>query len=340
LRVLYPALAVVIGTLATVALVSRAESQRATSPVRIDVSAVPIASFNPRNPSQTRFGALEFRGGLILSSANESFGGYSALNIDPDGSSFIAVSDRGTWLRGRLVYRDGRPAGIADAEVAPLLGADGKTLRSRNWFDTESLTQRDGMLYVGIERVEQIVRFNYKRDGLMARGEAIPVPPDFKTFKNNKSLECLAAPPKGAPFSDSIIAVTEASLDEAGNMRSFVLNGPDVMRFTVKRHDDFDISDCTVVPPNDLLLLERRLALLRGGLAMRIRRVPLSSIKPGAVVDGTTLIEADLGYELDNMEGIAVHRNARGETIISLMSDDNFLPFQRTLLLQFALVGE
>jgi hypothetical protein len=40
------------------------------------------------------------------------------------------------------------------------------------------------------------------------------------------------------------------------------------------------------------------------------------------------------------MEGIAVHRNARGETIISLMSDDNFLPFQRTLLLQFALVGE
>jgi hypothetical protein len=40
------------------------------------------------------------------------------------------------------------------------------------------------------------------------------------------------------------------------------------------------------------------------------------------------------------MEGIALHRNASGETILTLISDDNFLPFQRTLLLQFALVGE
>ena len=36
------------------------------------------------------------------------------------------------------------------------------------------------------------------------------------------------------------------------------------------------------------------------------------------------LIEADLGYQIDNMEGIAVHRNARGETVLTLVSDDNF----------------
>ena len=48
-------------------------------------------------------------------------------------------------------------------------------------------------LYVGIERVEQIVRFDYRRDGLLARGQAISVPPDFKTFAYNKGLECLAA---------------------------------------------------------------------------------------------------------------------------------------------------
>ena len=90
----------------------------------------------------------------------------------------------------------------------------------------------------------------------------------------------------------------------------------------------------------DLLLLDRRLAILRGGLSMRIRRVPLANIKPGAIVDGKVLIEADLGYELDNMEGIGLHRNADGETILTLISDDNFLPFQRTLLLQFALVGD
>jgi hypothetical protein len=139
---------------------------------------------------------------------------------------------------------------------------------------------------------------------------------------------------------DQLIVVTERSLDATGNMRSFLLNGTNVARFTVKRHDDFDISDCVAMPPNDLLLLERRLALLHGGLSMRIRRVPIADIKPGAVADGKNLIEADLGYEIDNMEGLALHRNASGETILTLISDDNFMPFQRTLLLQFAVVGE
>ena len=49
---------------------------------------------------------------------------------------------------------------------------------------------------------------------------------------------------------------------------------------------------------------------------------------------------ADLAYQIDNMEGIAVHRNARGETILTLVSDDNFSVIQRNLLLQFTLVGE
>ena len=51
-------------------------------------------------------------------------------------------------------------------------------------------------------------------------------------------------------------------------------------------------------------------------------------------------LDVDLAYQIDNMEGIAVHRNAAGETIITLVSDDNFSAIQRNLLLQFALVGE
>jgi hypothetical protein len=117
------------------------------------------------------------------------------------------------------------------------------------------------------------------------------------------------------------------------------LNGGEAERFSVKRTDDFDISDCTILPPGDLLLLERRYSPARG-VAMRIRRVPLSAIKPNALVDGESLIEADLAYQIDNMEGIAVHRDAKGETVITLVSDDNFSVIQRNLLLQFTLVGE
>jgi hypothetical protein len=35
-----------------------------------------------------------------------------------------------------------------------------------------------------------------------------------------------------------------------------------------------------------------------------------------------------------------VHRDAKGETVITLVSDDNFSVIQRNLLLQFTLVGE
>lgn len=311
----------------------------AAAPTRIEIDATPITSFDNREPSQIRFGALEFRGGLVLTSRNPAFGGISGIHVEPDGEHFIAITDKGSWLRGRIVYQNGRPARIADAEMAPILGSDGRPLAARGWFDTESLTERDGVFYIGIERVEQIVRLDYRRDGFKARAEPIKVPADFKSFRYNRSLECLAAPPQGSPLAGELIVVTERSLDAGGNLRSFLLDGDRVTRFSVKRTDDFDVSDCAILPPGDLLLLERRFSLMRG-VAMRIRRLPLASLRADALVDGRPIIEADLGYQIDNMEGIAVHRTASGETIITLVSDDNFSIIQRSLLLQFAVVGE
>ena len=331
---LFAALIAAVGSFAL------AEALRyAAAPAHIEINARPIEAFDGREPGKTRFGQLEFRGGLALTSKFDAFGGVSALHIEPDGSHFLAVTDNGSWLRGRIVYRDDKPAGIADAEMAPMLGSDGKPLASRGWYDAESLATMGGQIYVGLERVEQIVRFDLARDGLQARGEPIAVPGDFKSFKNNKSLECLAAPPAGAPNAGKLIAITEESLDAQGNLRSFILDGDKVERFSVKRSDDFDVSDCTILPPGELLLLERRYSPARG-VAMRIRRVPLAAIKDGALIDGPALIEADLAYQIDNMEGIAVHKNARGETVLTLVSDNNFSVIQRNLLLQFVLVGE
>jgi hypothetical protein len=320
---------------ATYALAQAISYPAAQESIVIDAS--PIAAFDNRDQTRVRFGSLEFRGGLILRSKARGFGGISALRMEADGSRFLAVTDNGAWLRGRIVYEGDRPAGIADAEMAPLLGADGKPLAARGWFDTESIAEMDGKLYVGIERVEQIVRFDYAKDGLKARGQPIEVPVDFKSFKFNKSLECLASPPKGSPLAGKLIVVTEESLDQAGNLRSFIFYPDHVERFTVNRSDDFDVSDCTVLPPGDLLLLERRYSRAKG-VAIRIRRVPLKSIDDGRLVDGKVLITADMGYQIDNMEGLGLHRDAQGRTVLTLISDDNFSMFQRTLLLQFTLV--
>jgi len=326
------ALALVVGTFALADVL-----RYPAAPTHIDITATAITSFDNRDPTRTRFGDLEFRGGLELSSRHPAFGGISALHVEPDSNRFIAATDRGSWVRGRIVYRDGKPAAVADAEVAPILGIDGRPLAARGWFDVESLAERDGILYIGIERAEQIVRFDYRRDGLRARGQPIDVPADFKTFTFNKSLECLAAP-QGA-LAGRLIVVTEHSLDSAGNLRSFVLGADQVTRFGVKRSDDFDVSDCTVLSQDELLLLERRASPARG-IAIRIRRIPLADIKEGAVVDGRSMFDADLAFQIDNMEGIGVHRNSAGETIVTLVSDDNFSIIQRNLLLQFSVVGE
>jgi hypothetical protein len=311
----------------------------ARAPVKITVDAIPITSFDNRDLAQLRFGDLLFRGGLALTSKAESFGGISALNIEGDGTHFLAITDNGSWLRGRFVYEKGKLVGVTDAEMAPILAADGKPLAAQGRYDVESLTELDGQHYIGIERVEQIVRLDYRRDGLLARGAPIPVPPDFKTFANNKSLECLTAAPKNSPLAGNLIVITEESLDSAGNHRSFLMkpDGSQVERFSVKRSDDYDVTDCTILPPGDLLILERRYSPARG-VAMRIRRIPLTAIKPGALVDGRVLIDADMAFQVDNMEGIAVHRTAGGETVITLVSDDNFSVIQRNLLLQFTLV--
>jgi hypothetical protein len=42
---------------------------------------------------------------------------------------------------------------------------------------------------------------------------------------------------------------------------------------------------------------------------------------------------------IDNMEAVAVHRRVSGETVVTIMSDDNFSGLQRTLIMQFALPG-
>jgi hypothetical protein len=56
-------------------------------------------------------------------------------------------------------------------------------------------------------------------------------------------------------------------------------------------------------------------------------------------IAGDVLLEAIDALNIDNMEGIAAHRSASGETILTLISDDNYSSLQRTLLMQFAIPG-
>ena len=311
-------------------------SSSAASPHAIEIQAEPITGFDIRDPSRRQFGLLEFRGGLVLRSPDKNFGGLSAIRVGADGGHFLSLTDRGWWFRGLLLYAGTRPSGIADAEMAPILGADGRPLAARGWYDTEAIAEDGGTLYVGIERVHQIVRFNYGKEGLFARGRPIALPPGLRSLPSNKGIEALVFVPKGLPLAGTLIAISERGLDKAGNIRGFLIGGASPGDFAVRRSSNYDVTDAALLPGGDVVLLERRFSW-SSGLAVRMRRIPLGEIKPGAVVDGPVLFEVDLGYEIDNMEGLSVHRSAGGEVVLTLISDDNFSVVQRTLLLQFTL---
>jgi hypothetical protein len=143
--------------------------------------------------------------------------------------------------------------------------------------------------------------------------------------------------PKGQPLAGTLIAFSERGLDANGDLIAFLIGGKTPGQFAVRRTNNFDISDAMLLPSGELLVLERKFSWL-AGVGIRIRSIPLKSVAPGAVVDGPSLFDADLGHEIDNMEGIDAHVTPEGDTVLTMISDDNFSMIQRTLLLQFTLV--
>lgn len=310
-------------------------------PRLLSVKTQPIQSFSRSEPDRVRFGSLDFLGGLVLEADDKRFGGISGIRMLDDAGTFLAITDRGNWLRGRIVTEGQKPAGIEKLTIAPMLDTNRSTLSSGSSFDTEALALgSNGEVFVGIERVHRILRFDFGKLSFLAPGRTVETPRAMQALPRNQGIEGLVFVPPNRPLGGALIAFSELGLDRNGNIRAFIVGGPSPGEFSVRRSNDFAITDAALIPGGDIVILERYFSILRG-LGMRMRLIRLSDIQPGATVDGKALIEASGAHEIDNMEGIAAHRTADGETILTVVSDDNFSGWlQRTILLRFHLRQE
>ena len=75
-----------------------------------------------------------------------------------------------------------------------------------------------------------------------------------------------------------------------------------------------------------------------GGFASRLVRVPAAAIRPGLVLEGWPIAELAAPLLTENFEGLAVDRAPDGGVFLFIISDDNRVALQRTLLLQFRLM--
>lgn len=306
------------------------------TPLDIRVSA--IENFEAGR-SGTTFGALEFRGGLVLRSRDPDFGAFSGLDFMPDGS-LLAVADTSSWFSVRPVERDGRLVGIEAPRLAPMLDADGEALTGKRQGDAEGLrivTGNGGSdAFVSFEMRNDVRRFAALPDVSRSKPQAVTLPKAVAGIRRTAGLEALAAAPEGGALGGSLVIIAERSLDSHRNHRGWILSGPRRGAFSIVRSGNFDVTDAAFMPDGDLLVLERFYEFPLK-VAFRIRRIDADALRPGATVDGRILIEADLRYDIDNMEGMALRPGPNGETLIMLCSDDNHSMLQRTLLLQFAL---
>ncbi len=302
----------------------------------VEVSTRPITQFHIGR-AQTAFGPLEFVGGLEMTSPSRSFGSLSAMRFLKPGSDFIAVTDTGYWVFGS-VGRDGerRPAAVGDVRMQRMVDAGGRPLDLKWEADAEGLGVRDGVASVGFERHHRIGQFRIVPGDMGASSGELDFLVPAHELRQNRGFETVAWSDPNGPLQGALVVVSEKSLDKAGNIFAAVLSGPRKGVFTVERNDDFDVTDGAFLPGGDLLLLERGFSIARG-VRMRLRRIAGDGIAPGALVGGTVLLEADMSYQIDNMEALDVWIRDDGATVVSLMSDDNQSILQRNLYLEFVL---
>tara|TARA_R110000751_G_scaffold307401_1_gene428514 strand:+ start:86224 stop:87276 length:1053 start_codon:yes stop_codon:yes gene_type:complete len=315
---------------------AKADEQRALAAREIRVNARQIPTFDIRS-NETRFGALEYIGGMQINSPDALLGGISAMRLLPDGVRFVGAMDTGYLFTGRLVRdSDGRLSGLSDFVVAPMHGLDGQLVPQRWSADAEGLAIDGDRVLVSFERLHRIEQYR-----LSDIGEAVPMgtvsqPIPISEFRSNRGMEAIAVAPTDSALAGAIVVVSEKSLNRDGDVFAAIVDGPQKGVFYVRRQAPFDVTDGDFLPNGDLLLLERRFSVAQG-VGMRIRRIKAKDIRPGKTVDGAVLVDAGFGFQIDNMESLDVFEAADGSTHVMLASDDNFSILQRSLILEFRL---
>jgi hypothetical protein len=283
-------------------------------------------------PDRVRLGALRFEAGFQLGSADPRFGGLSGLWLAPDGHELMAVSDRGTLWRATLQHDGDRLAGFADWQAATLasMAAD-----PGGRIDAEALADDGaGGLIVAIEGPLPLRRI--ARDDPGAPPEPLPAAvrlSEAGARAGNVGIEALTALPDG-----SFLAVFEGVFAAPGELAAWHIEDGQV---TPRR---YLVSDGFVPTGADWLddtiyIVERRFSLLDGGFASRLVALDVEQVLLDQPLRPHTLARLGRPAISENFEGIAARRGADGRVLLYLVSDDNFLPLQRTLLLQFSLAG-
>ena len=307
---------------AAVALGGCTAPTRAQDPPAVQVNRITL---DGRPADMAQLGTLEFEAGFALGAGDPRFGGLSGLWLSPDGAQLIAASDRGTLWRATLDHdADGRLVGVRDWQaVEPGRAADDPA-----GGDAEALAPDSaGGLVIAYEGEHRLRRLAL--DDLTALAATLPTPPGLER-PSNRGMEALADLPDGA-----LLALAEGVFDASGDLAAWRIDGERILPLSYAATQGYLPTGADRLD-DAIFVVERRFSLL-GGFATRIVTSAVAEVRPGARLVGRRLAELRAPLLAENFEAIAARRGPGGQVLLYLVSDDNFMALQRTLLLQLSL---
>jgi hypothetical protein len=243
-----------------------------------------------------------------------------------------AISDVGGWLTASIEYDSaGTLTGLKNSRLGPLHGLDGRPLLLKELADAEGMALLpDGSWLVSFERRHRIWHY----PTLDGTPTAINLPDDFGRQPWNGGVETITALPDGR-----IIAISEEYEVARGQLAGWLGQpiGKDRYRWQSFRYTkiaDFNPTAIRPLPRGGFVLLERAFDILHG-VRIRILTADADAFRAGAVVTAREIARLAAPLTVDNLEGISATTGPRGETLLWLISDDNFSVLQRNLLLLF-----
>jgi hypothetical protein len=249
--------------------------------------------------------------------------GFSAITIGEDGEAFTVLGDNAQIVRGRFQREAGLIAGLHGLTSTSLRATTGSPME-RRFRDSEGLAiAADGTAHVSFEGVHRV----WSYPDLDGPARPLPLHPDFAGLPGNTGLEALAIDTAGILY-----AVPERS---GGLTDPFPVyryrDGAWDIPFAIERRGEFVPVGADVGPDGLFYLLERRFLGIFG-LQSRVRRFAIGADTIG---QEQTLLET-VPRTHDNLEGIAVWRDAEGFIRLTMISDDNGrAPFQRTEFVEY-----